>query len=144
MQINLVKITVKRRKSYLHSADMVSIWLVTDLGYVEPTLPCPASCTRETNMPAAIRTPANAYQFVVTVRHCVFSLPFFYMVDLCGITIYNFFCFFFKSSHYHFLTYFCILFVSSSAVICNIYMTYASNAQMKLTGNTVRQTELLK
>lgn len=72
----MVKITVKRRNSHLHSADMASIWLVTELGYTKQTLPCPVSCTHETNMPAAINTHANAYQFVVTVRHCVFSLPF--------------------------------------------------------------------
>lgn len=30
---------------------------------------------------------ANTYLFVVTVRHCVFLLPF-YMVALCGVTGY--------------------------------------------------------
>lgn len=56
---------------------------------------CPVTCTYKTNMPAAINAFANTYLFVVTERHCVFLLPF-YTVVLCGVTRYNFCCFFFE------------------------------------------------
>lgn len=82
---------------------------------------CLVTCTYKTNRPAATDAFANTYLFVVTVRHCVFLLPF-YMVALCGVTGYISVAVFFKLTNtVHFSVFL------SSAIICNIVMTYATN-----------------
>ena len=88
----------------------------------------PMSCpVKSTNMPAATDAFANTYLFLVTVRFSVFLLPF-YMVALCCFTSYNLRCFLKKTKkkkqltdnvHFSFFT--------SSAIICNTVMTYATD-----------------
>lgn len=99
---------------------MVSIWIVTELGYVKQTLSCPVSCTHETNMPAAINAPANTYQFVVTVRHCVFLLPFFIWWIYVVLPYVISFAFFLKAP----ITIFCHFFVFLLSLVLQLYAIF--------------------